>query len=233
MSDKCCIAVVLDRSGSMSGCQDATIKGFNDFLKDQKSAPGEATFTLVQFDDQYEVVHNNINIQDVPNLTTQTFCPRGSTALLDAIGRTVNTTRNNIEKMAEDERPNKVLFAIITDGQENVSKEYDRTAVFKMVEDLKEKGWQFAFIGANQDAIQTASGFSVQAGAALNYQANDDGTQVMFNTLSCSTLKYRTMAPDKLGADYCFFNPDAQPAKDIDLSSDPLATVNSLRSGNV
>lgn len=225
MSDKCYISVVLDRSGSMSSCQDATIKGFNDFLKDQKEAPGEATLTLVQFDDQYEVVHNNLDIKEVPNLSSKTFCPRGSTALLDAIGRTVNTSRQNIENMPEADRPSKVLFVIITDGAENASSEYDKDAVFKMVEDFKTKGWQFVFIGANQDAIKTAQSYGGATGSSLNYNASDAGTKAMYNTLSQSTRSFRCCAQSVISSpSYAFFDPNSQPANPVDLGSDITAS---------
>src|SRR5512138_1904469 len=127
------INIVLDRSGSMESIRQATIAGFNKFLAEQKQAPGEATLTLAQFDDIYEVVHRAANLNSVEPLTEKTYAPRNTTALLDAIGKTINETGGRLAAMAEDERPERVIFVIITDGLENASQEFTVERVNEMI----------------------------------------------------------------------------------------------------
>ena len=166
--DLCEIVMVLDRSGSMSGCQDATIKGFNEFLEEQKKEPGEASLTLAQFDHEYEVVHDGKPLVDVLPLTSQTFQPRGTTALLDAIGTTINSVGRRLEATAEADRPGKVLFVILTDGIENASREFQCKQVFDMIHHQEDKyNWKFVFIGADQDAIASAASLGIKAAAAM------------------------------------------------------------------
>jgi len=188
----CEIVMVLDRSGSMSGCQDATIKGFNEFLKDQKKQPGEARLTLVQFDHKYENVYDGLALNDVPLLTSQTFQPRGFTALLDAIGKTINSTGRRLEAMPEARRPGRVLFVILTDGHENHSREFNAKQVFAMIRHQEDKyGWKFVFIGADQDAIASAGALGIKPDAAMNYKGTPDGTRHMFRAVSTSAASYR------------------------------------------
>lgn len=187
------ISVVLDRSGSMESVRTDTIGGFNAFLKTQKEAPGEATLTLAQFDDQYEIVHNGKNIQDVPNLTAETFVPRGMTALLDAIGRTVNATGARLSALTEDQRPGKVIFVILTDGQENKSSEFTKEKINEMIKHQKEAyQWDFVFLGANQDAIHAGTSLGINAGNAMTYAANVKGTEAAFASLGATMCTYRS-----------------------------------------
>ena len=178
------ISVVLDRSGSMSSVKTDTIGGFNEFLKSQKECPGEAVLTLAQFDDRYEIVHDGKNIQDVPPLDDKTFVPRGSTALLDAIGRTINATGARLSTMSEESRPSKVIFVILTDGQENASKELTREKVMEMIKHQTEAyKWDFVFLGANQDAIQAGASIGISAGNSMTYAANPAGTRSAFRSV--------------------------------------------------
>ena len=189
------INVVLDRSGSMESVRTDTIGGFNAFLKTQKEAPGEATLTLAQFDDQYEIVHNGKNIQDVPNLTAETFVPRGMTALLDAIGRTVNATGARLSAMPEDQRPGKVIFVILTDGQENKSSEFTKAKINEMIKHQKEAyRWDFVFLGANQDAIHAGTSLGINAGNTMTYAANSKGTAAAFASVGATMCAYRSGA---------------------------------------
>ena len=183
-----------------------TLGGFNAFLSDQKALPGAATFTLNQFDNEFETVYDAVPLQDVPPLTPATFQPRGTTALLDAIGRTINMTGARLAAMPEAARPGKVLLAIMTDGQENASREFTHQTVSGMISHQREVyQWQIAFIGANQDAIGTAASIGVPASNALNYAATGDGTQAAIRSLSASTARYRA-APASPAAG--FFTPD-------------------------
>ena len=130
------INIVLDRSGSMEAVKEETISGFNKFLADQQNQDGDATLSLVQFDDEYEVVHDAKNLAKVPALNARTFVPRGCTALLDAIGRTIVATGARLDALSEADRPNQVLFVILTDGLENASQEFSSKKIMKMIKKL-------------------------------------------------------------------------------------------------
>lgn len=193
------IAVVLDRSGSMSTVVNDTIGGFNTFLADQRSATGEATITLAQFDDQYEVIYANKPIVEAPDLTKETFVPRGMTALLDGIGRTINSTGAYLGNLPEDQRPEKVVFVILTDGGENSSREFTRGKVFEMITHQREKyDWQFVFLGANQDAISTGGLLGIAANASMTYAANGVGTKAAFASTSASLRSLRSGDADQM-----------------------------------
>ena len=187
------ITVILDRSGSMSSVKNDTIGGFNQFLADQKALPGEATITLAQFDDQFEFVYKSRNIKDAPQLTDATFVPRGWTALLDAIGFCVNDTGARLSNMAENDRPEKVVFLILTDGQENKSREFTKAKINEMITHQRDTyKWQFLFVGANQDAIATGADIGIEAAASMTFSATPAGTQTAFASLSSATASYRS-----------------------------------------
>lgn len=190
--DTTLIAVVLDRSGSMGSCRADTIGGFNTFLAEQRKEPGEALITLTQFDDVYDVVYSKQNIKHTADLTEATYVPRGGTALLDAIGRTINDIGSQLKATSEAERPGKVIFVIITDGEENTSREYNRKRVFDMITHQREKySWEFVYLGANQDAIAAATNLGVQASNAANYHASGIGTRSAFAATSKGMSSYR------------------------------------------
>ena len=190
MKDACEIAIVLDRSGSMQEVKEATIQGFNVFLGKQKEAPGDCRLSLAQFDHEYEIVQDGNVLADVPELTAATYVPRGTTALLDAIGRTITAVSSRLQGMVEGERPDKVLFVIITDGLENASKEFTREKVFEMIEhQRKQCNWEFVFLGAGQDAI--ASGASMGIHTSANFKPTNEGTRSMYAAVTCGALAYR------------------------------------------
>lgn len=182
------ITIVLDRSGSMGRMGSVaadTIGGFNQFLDDQKKVPGTATITLNQFDDKYERVIDAQDIQTAHNLTKETFVPRGMTALLDGIGKSISDTGTRLSAIDESNRPSKVVMVIITDGGENSSKEYTKTQINKMIQEQRDKySWEFVFLGANQDAIATAESFSIPKGNAMTYAHNSAGTISAFASTS-------------------------------------------------
>jgi hypothetical protein len=186
------ISIVLDRSGSMQSVREDTIGGFNTFLADQKAAPGEAAITLAQFDDVYEVVYSALAVADAKPLDRSTFVPRGSTALLDAIGRTISDAGKRFEAMAEDARPEKVIFVIVTDGEENASKEFTSAKINDLITHQRDiYKWEFVFLGANQDAITTASNLGINAASSMTYAANSGGVQAMYASLSKNLVKCR------------------------------------------
>jgi Mg-chelatase subunit ChlD len=168
------IVFVLDRSGSMQAMVEPAISGFNRLLREQQQVPGHARFTLVLFDDQYELPFHSVPIAEVVELDTSTFVPRGSTALLDAIGRTIDDLGSKLAATPEKDHPNQVIIAILTDGEENASTRYTWEAVAKRIRHQSEKyQWQFLFLGANQDAIATAGRMSIQANNTTNFAMNE------------------------------------------------------------
>jgi hypothetical protein len=184
------ITVVLDRSGSMATVENDTKGGFNKFVDEQKKAPGAANFTLVQFDTEYEFVHRAINIKDVPPLV---FQPRGATALLDAVGKAIVETGERLEKMPEHDRPAKVVFVILTDGEENSSKEYKKARINELIKQQSEKyQWQFVFLGANQDALKEADSLGISTMNAVNFAASAAGVKNVFHATSSNLAMYRS-----------------------------------------
>lgn len=206
------ITIILDRSGSMFTCRDDTIGGFNAFLHEQQKLPGKATLTLVQFDDQYEVVHNCLNIKEVLDLDSNTFVPRGMTALHDAIGRSINAAGTRFSVMSENDRPSKVIFVIITDGYENSSKEFSSAKIKEMIGHQSEKyKWEFVYIGANQDAITVGKDLGINPNASLSYAANTRGTKSAFASLNSGLKQFRSAS---IGATYSFSNSDRDAQND-------------------
>lgn len=191
------IAMVLDRSGSMTGTRDDTIGGVNRFIADQKSAPGQATLTLGLFDHEYHLVHDATNIKDARPLTRNTYQPRGTTALLDAIGRTIDRTGEHLQGLEESDRPEKVLFVIVTDGQENASQNFTIEKINKKIEHQRAVyKWEFVFLGANQDAITSASKIGISAGSTMTYAANSFGTASAFASTSSNATVFRAAQCD-------------------------------------
>ncbi len=186
------IVIVLDRSGSMVSVQDATIGAFNRYVQSQTEGPGEVRLTLIQFDDQYEAVFSAVPIQRIPQLDAKTYQPRGTTALFDAIGKTIFDTGRRYHRLAERERPANVLFVIQTDGLENASTHYSSKQINDMIAVQRTQySWQFVFLGANQDAIASGAKFGIDAGASLGYGANDACTMAAFDVLGQHTAKFR------------------------------------------
>ena len=186
------ITILLDRSGSMGTICNDTIGGFNSFVKEQQAVPGEACLTLVQFDNEYEVNYEAVKLSNVEKLTDSTYRPRGTTALLDALGKTIVRTGERLSAMKEEDRPGKVIFVTITDGEENASKEYKKDVIAKMVKVQQESfSWNFVFLGANMDSFTEARGMNLYAGNVVNYSATGDGVQKAFKTAARGMTSYR------------------------------------------
>ena len=169
------IVFILDRSGSMQAMVEPAISGFNRLLREQQQVPGHARFTLVLFDDQYELPFHSVPIEEVVELDTGTFVPRGSTALLDAIGRTIDELGKALSNTPAADRPDQVIIAILTDGEENASTRYSWDDVAKRIRHQTDNyQWQFLFLGANQDAIATADRMSIRAGNTANFSMNEE-----------------------------------------------------------
>ena len=189
------IAIVLDRSGSMASMSNEAVGGFNSFLESQQKLPGEAKLTLVLFDNEYIVAHDGRPIKDVSPLDEHTYVPRGTTALLDAIGRTINTIGEQLDKTPEIERPAKVLIVILTDGLENASQEFKRGQICSMIKRQREVySWEFVFLGANQDAIQVGQQIGVAPGHAVTFDEN--APQAAFAAIGQTVAACRASVPD-------------------------------------
>ena len=190
------LVFILDRSGSMAGLEADTIGGYNAMLEKQKKEAGEATVTTVLFDDKYELLHDRIDLKGIAPITDREYYVRGCTALLDAIGRTIQKIANAQKHTAPAQRADKVLFVITTDGYENASREYSYDQIRRMVEREKtEYDWEFLFLGANIDAISTARRFGIGSDRAVNYHADSQGTQLNYQVVSETVSCMRAGAP--------------------------------------
>ena len=190
---------ILDRSGSMSNLVSDTIGGYNSLIEKQKKEPGEAAVTTVLFDDQYDVVCDNTTIQKVEPMTDKVYFARGMTALLDAIGKTLQTVAARQKTAVDSAVPAKTVVVIMTDGMENASKEYSYKAIQKLIErQQKESGWEFLFMGANIDAIGTAGKMGISPSRAANYHADSVGTARNFESVSnmFSDVRSHGFVPD-------------------------------------
>lgn len=186
------LVFILDRSGSMSGLEKETIAGFNHLIKEQKEVVGEAIVSTVLFDNGFEVLHNRVNLKQIEPMTEKQYYVRGSTALLDAIGRSIIKIRQVHKQLNESEIPEKTLFFITTDGMENASKEFDYTRIKDYIELQNEKyNWEFIFMGANIDAIKTASRFGIHEDRAVQYHSDEQGTNLNYRVMSESIRDLR------------------------------------------
>ena len=180
MSDVTEIICVIDRSGSMEPIQGDAIGGFNAFLTAQKELAGEAKLTLVLFDQEYEVVHDGAPVVSVAPLDERTYVPRGMTALFDAVGRAIMTVDARLAKTVD--QPRTVIACILTDGEENSSREYTRTQIFDLIREHKAKGWEFLFLAANQDAFSAAEKMAIDRKSAVSFEASGRGITGAFSS---------------------------------------------------
>ena len=203
------IVFILDRSGSMAGLEADTIGGFNAMIAKQRQEPGEALISTILFDDRSEVLHDRTPVSRVRPMTARDYTVRGSTALLDAIGGAIHHI-GNVHKYARDEdRPEHTLFVITTDGMENASHWYDSETVKRMIRrQQKQYGWEFLFLGANIDAVETARHFGIGKDRAVNYRSDKRGTRLNYEVVSDAICTVRACAPrsadwkEKIEEDY-------------------------------
>ena len=189
------LVMILDRSGSMGGLESDTIGGYNSMLKKQREEDGEVLVSTVLFDDRSEVLYDRVPLERMPQMTEKEYYVRGCTALLDAVGGAIRHIGNVHKYAREEDRPEKTIFVITTDGLENASREYSYGRVKKMVEQQKEKyGWEFLFLGANIDAIETAGRFGISADRAANYNSDREGTALNYEVLAETVCKMRVAA---------------------------------------
>lgn len=198
--DLCELVFILDRSGSMSGLETDTIGGYNSMLEKQRKEAGEAIITTVLFDNEYELLHDRISIRGIKNITDKDYFVRGSTALLDAVGKTILKIENAQKHTTEDEKPEKTLFVITTDGLENSSVEFDDGKLKKMIESKKEIGWEFIFLGANIDAVKVGSRFGLKEESCVEYHSDSIGTATNYESIS-NAISHMRLA-GKIGNDW-------------------------------
>ena len=190
------LVFILDRSGSMSGLEKDTIGGFNSMIEKQKKQEGECYISTVLFDNESEVIHDRVKLSEIKPMTEDDYYVRGCTALIDAIGGAIHHI-GNVHKYARPEDvPEHTMFIITTDGMENASRRYTSDRVKAMIERQKEKyGWEFLFIGANIDAVETAAQYGINPDRAVNYNADEKGTKILYATVSESICQMRANAP--------------------------------------
>lgn len=190
------LVFILDRSGSMAGLESDTIGGFNSLIEKQKKQDGECFVSTVLFDNESEVLYDRLKLCDIPKMTDEDYTVRGCTALIDALGGAIHHI-GNIHKYARPEDvPEHTMFVITTDGQENASHRYTAEQVKKMIECQKEKyGWEFLFIGANIDAVETASRYGIDKDRAVNYNADEEGTHILYKSVSKAVGSVRSCQP--------------------------------------
>ena len=190
------LVFIIDRSGSMSGLESDTIGGFNSMIRKQKQAEGEALISTVLFDNESEVLHDRVNVKDIQPKTEHDYTERGTTALIDAIGKANHHIGNVHTYARQEDVPEHTMFVITTDGMENASRYYSSDKVKKMIERQKVKyGWEFLFLGANIDAVETASHFGIGADRAVNYNCDSKGTALNYEVVSDAICSVRCSAP--------------------------------------
>jgi uncharacterized protein YegL len=183
---------ILDRSGSMRGLEADTVGGFNSLIEKQKEYQGDVLVSLVLFDDQFEVVYHRRDIKAIPALSTKEYFVRGSTALVDAIGRGIRKIVNVYKALGDDNVPEKTVFVITTDGQENASKEFDSRTLKRLVQQQQEKyGWEFMFLGANIDAFATAESMGFKETHTANVKYSKSGMRSQFDVMERALFRYR------------------------------------------
>lgn len=186
------IIAIIDRSGSMQSMQLEAIGAFNAFLEQQKALPDAAMLSLILFDHEYEAVYLSRALHDSPPLDESSYQPRGTTALLDAIGRSIDDISSRHEKLSSSEQPAQVIVCILTDGLENASQDYTQERIASMIRQKQAAKWEFVFLAANQDAFQTGARLNIAAANTFNYQATEAGTQAAFAKMSDSVRSIRS-----------------------------------------
>ena len=209
MNNRTELVFIIDRSGSMQGLEADTIGGFNSMIEKQKAEEGECFVSTVLFDDVSEVIHDRVPLENVKPMTRKDYYVRGCTALIDAIGGAIHHIGNIHKYARKEDVPENTLFVITTDGMENASRKYSSREVKKMIERQKEKyGWEFIFIGANIDSVETAAKIGIASDRAVNYVHDGEGTRVMYNAVAKAASNLRCAVPmtadwaDEINRDY-------------------------------
>ena len=194
------VIFIIDKSGSMSHLAGDTIGGFNGFIKSQQALDGKATLTTVLFDTTWKTLHDGVDINEVQPMTNSDYIAYGGTAMLDAIGETINKVQDRHDELGS-EKPEKVLFVITTDGEENSSSKFDKSQIEKMIKhQTNGHGWEFMFLGANMDAVKEAEGIGISSNRSVTYDYTSKGVDAVYATMDCMASSLRC---DTLTTDYC------------------------------
>lgn len=195
------LVFILDRSGSMSGLESDTVGGFNSLIEKQKKQDGECLVSAVLFNSASRVLYDRVRLSDIPKMTEKDYLPQGATALIDAIGKAIHHIGTIHKYAREEDVPEHTMFVIITDGYENASRVYGSSEVKAMIESKKrDSGWEFLFIGANIDAVETAKNFGIDEDRAVDYFADAEGTDILYDAVGDAVLGMRRLEP--LGANW-------------------------------
>ena len=186
------LVFILDRSGSMNGLEEDTIGGFNSLVEKQRNIEGKCFVTTVWFDGEVETLHDRIELNEIPLMTKKDYYVRGCTALIDAIGKTIDHISTIHKYAREEDIPEKTLFVIITDGLENASHHYCAESVRKTIKSKEKKGWEFLFIGANIDAVSTARTYGISEDNAVDYIADKKGSRVVYDSVCAAVGSVRS-----------------------------------------
>lgn len=189
------LVFILDRSGSMAGLESDTIGGFNAMIEKQKKVDGECFVSTILFDNETEVLHDRVRLSDVKQMTEEDYTVRGCTALIDALGGAIKHISNIHKYIRPEDVPSHTMFVVTTDGMENASRRYSSEEVKKMIQQKKECGWEFLFIGANIDAVETARCYGIDEDRAVNYHADKVGTKVVYDTVAKAVCSVRQSRP--------------------------------------
>ena len=186
------IICVIDKSGSMAYTAEDAIGGFNTFLVKQRELGGEAKLTLILFDNECKVVHESEDLDSIVDLSCRNYVPGGGTALLDAVGLGIDKITSRHAELEEEEKPERIIMVVITDGGENGSKEYRRDVLLSKINDCRSNGWEFVFLGANESAFSEASTIGVSKSMIRGYDASSRvGVTSMYTDMSCAVSSYR------------------------------------------
>jgi uncharacterized protein YegL len=189
------LVFILDRSGSMAGLEGDTIGGFNAMIDEQKKLEGDVIVSTVLFDNYHQVLHNRVNLKEVSPMTKDDYFVRGTTALLDAIGRSIRKIHGVYCETLKEDRPDKVMFIITTDGMENASREFSYDKVKNKIQEMKSRyNWEFIFLGANIDAVNVAKQFGINKERAVRYHADEEGTKKNYRAMNKAVTSYRHSA---------------------------------------
>lgn len=211
------IICIVDRSGSMEPIRNDAIGGFNAFVDDQQQLPGEANLTLILFDDNIKHLHDAVPVKSIEPLTRKTYIPRGRTALYDAIGYTIIKVSNRLAKQDDQSRPGKVIVSILTDGEENSSRKFNREKIARMIQDRQEKeGWIFYFLAANQDAFAAADQISISRYNTVSFKANASGVSQVYQEMNTLVTQSRIDIPPSKDKNKPVSDVDAKDSSDTD-----------------
>ena len=195
------LVFIIDRSGSMGGLETDTIGGFNSTIAKQREEPGRALVSTALFDDRYELLHDRVPLEHIHHMTDKQYYVRGSTALLDAMGRTIEDITGKRHAVPKEQRPGKTIFVVITDGLENASTRWTADQVRHLVEKKQSKGWEFLFLGANMDAIAEAGKLGISSDRAVTYLCDADGTDIAYGAVACAMSSIR-QSKTRVGGDW-------------------------------